>query len=186
MGPSKHNNPDSKVHGANMGPTWGLSAPDGPHVGPMNHAIRECHLISILILTIKIKRSHIRFIIIMGIPMPGKIVLILGPGVESVSNLSKISVFSQKFKLDLSRIGSKHGWFFLMHLKKLVISHHNTDCIIYLAQDCVIFLANLTLIQQSCTCPSPMLFHLRTMSTLQFYLKVEAPLPICQYICHPW
>ena len=28
------------VHGANMGPTWVLSAPDGPHVGPMNLAIR--------------------------------------------------------------------------------------------------------------------------------------------------
>ena len=33
--------PESKVHGANMGPTWVLSAPDGPHVGPMNLAIRE-------------------------------------------------------------------------------------------------------------------------------------------------
>ena len=32
--------PDSKVHWANMGPTWVLSAPDGPHVGPMNLAIR--------------------------------------------------------------------------------------------------------------------------------------------------
>ena len=32
--------PDSKVHGANMGPTWVLSAPDGPHVGLMNFAIR--------------------------------------------------------------------------------------------------------------------------------------------------
>ena len=32
--------PDSKVHGANTGPTWVLSAPDGPHVGPMNLAIR--------------------------------------------------------------------------------------------------------------------------------------------------
>ena len=32
--------PDSKVHGANMGPTWVLSAPDGPHVDPMNLAIR--------------------------------------------------------------------------------------------------------------------------------------------------
>ena len=31
---------DSKVHGANMGPTWVLSAPDGPHAGPMNLAIR--------------------------------------------------------------------------------------------------------------------------------------------------
>ena len=32
--------PDSKVHGANMGPTSILSAPDGPHVGHMNLAIR--------------------------------------------------------------------------------------------------------------------------------------------------
>ena len=28
--------PDSKVHGANMGPIWGRQDPDGPHVGPMN------------------------------------------------------------------------------------------------------------------------------------------------------
>ena len=35
--------PDSKAHGANMGPTWVLSAPDGPHVGPMNLAIRVCN-----------------------------------------------------------------------------------------------------------------------------------------------
>ena len=33
--------PDSKVHGTNMGPTWVLSAPDGPHIGPMNLAIRQ-------------------------------------------------------------------------------------------------------------------------------------------------
>ena len=33
--------PDNKVHGANMGPTRVLSAPDGPHIGPMNLAIRE-------------------------------------------------------------------------------------------------------------------------------------------------
>ena len=32
--------PDSKVHVANMGPTWVLSAPYGPHVGPMKLAIR--------------------------------------------------------------------------------------------------------------------------------------------------
>ena len=34
--------PDNKVHGAKMGPTWVLSAPDGPHVGPMNLPIRDC------------------------------------------------------------------------------------------------------------------------------------------------
>ena len=31
--------PDSKVHGANMGPIWGRQDPNGPHVGPMNFAI---------------------------------------------------------------------------------------------------------------------------------------------------
>ena len=33
--------PGSKVHGANAGSTWVLSAPYGPHVGPMNLAIRN-------------------------------------------------------------------------------------------------------------------------------------------------
>ena len=32
--------PDSKFHGTNMGPTWVLSAPDGPQVGPIKLAIR--------------------------------------------------------------------------------------------------------------------------------------------------
>ena len=31
--------PDSKVHGANMGPIWGRQDPGGSHVGPMNFAI---------------------------------------------------------------------------------------------------------------------------------------------------
>ena len=34
-----HGIPDSKVHGANMGPIWGRQDPGGPHVGPMNFAI---------------------------------------------------------------------------------------------------------------------------------------------------
>ena len=34
-------NPDSKVHGANMGPIWGRQDPGGPHVDPINLAIRE-------------------------------------------------------------------------------------------------------------------------------------------------
>ena len=32
---------DSKVHGANIRPTWGRQDPGGPHVGPMNLAIWE-------------------------------------------------------------------------------------------------------------------------------------------------
>ena len=31
--------PDSKVHGAHLGPIWGRQDPGGPHVGPMNFAI---------------------------------------------------------------------------------------------------------------------------------------------------
>ena len=34
-------NPDSKVRVANMGPTWVLAAPGGPHAGHMTLAIRE-------------------------------------------------------------------------------------------------------------------------------------------------
>ena len=34
-------NPESKVHGANMGPIWGRQGPGGPHVRPMNSAIWE-------------------------------------------------------------------------------------------------------------------------------------------------
>ena len=33
--------PDSKVHVAHMRPTWDLSAPGGPHIGPLNFAIRD-------------------------------------------------------------------------------------------------------------------------------------------------
>ena len=33
------NDPDSKVHRANMGPIWNRQDPGGPHVGPMNFAI---------------------------------------------------------------------------------------------------------------------------------------------------
>ena len=33
--------PDSKVRVANMGPTWVLADPGGPHVGPMNLAIKD-------------------------------------------------------------------------------------------------------------------------------------------------
>ena len=36
--------PDSKVHGANMGPIWGRQDPGGPHGGPMNFAFRTTRL----------------------------------------------------------------------------------------------------------------------------------------------
>ena len=36
--------PGSKVHVANMGPTWGRQDPGGPHVGSMNRAIGDASL----------------------------------------------------------------------------------------------------------------------------------------------
>ena len=39
ISPPNENIPNSKVHGANMGPIWGQQDPGGPHVGPMNFAI---------------------------------------------------------------------------------------------------------------------------------------------------
>ena len=41
--------PDTKVHGTNMGPTWVLSAPAGPLVGPMNLAIRVANAVELLL-----------------------------------------------------------------------------------------------------------------------------------------
>ena len=39
LGHFQERGPDSKVHGANMGPIWGRQDPGGSHVGPMNFAI---------------------------------------------------------------------------------------------------------------------------------------------------
>ena len=36
-----NNTPDRKVRGAYMGPTWGRQDPGGPHVGPMDLAIKD-------------------------------------------------------------------------------------------------------------------------------------------------
>ena len=50
------NIPDSKVHGANMGPIWGRQDPGGPHVGPMNFAIWDDNLY-----TISHRSQHLRY-----------------------------------------------------------------------------------------------------------------------------
>ena len=39
------NIPDSRDHGAKLGPTWVMSAPDGPHVRPMNLATKVYDLL---------------------------------------------------------------------------------------------------------------------------------------------
>ena len=40
-----YDSPDSKVHGANMGPIWGRQDPGGPHVGHINFVIWVCFLV---------------------------------------------------------------------------------------------------------------------------------------------
>ena len=44
--------PDSKFHGANMGPIWGRQDPGGPHVGPMNFVIWEGMCVSLRVLVL--------------------------------------------------------------------------------------------------------------------------------------
>ena len=62
------NIPDSKVHGANMGPTWILSVPGGPHVGPMNLAIRDELLCTVWGLVMKCYMLYVLHHIIVTIP----------------------------------------------------------------------------------------------------------------------
>ena len=51
--------PDSKVHEAKMGPTWGRQDPGWPHVGPMNFAIWDvCIIRSILLATLDTVQFH--------------------------------------------------------------------------------------------------------------------------------
>ena len=59
------NYPDSKVHGANMGPIWGRQDQGGPHVGPTNFAIWE----AITVLAIVLVPNFAR-------PSPGKMTMI--------------------------------------------------------------------------------------------------------------
>ena len=59
--------PDSKVHEANMGPTWVLSALGGPHVGPINFAIRVVYRAAHLIMCNFISNLSIVFMQFMGL-----------------------------------------------------------------------------------------------------------------------
>ena len=51
--------PDSKVHGANMGPIWGRQDPGGPHVGPMNLAIWHMGLIPLISIILSSGKNYI-------------------------------------------------------------------------------------------------------------------------------
>ena len=55
--------PDTKDHGANMGPIWGRQDPGGPHVGPIDFAVwvigQQAHLFKILQSSVVITWSNI-------------------------------------------------------------------------------------------------------------------------------
>ena len=60
-----HDIPDSKVHGANMGPTWVLSSPGGPHVGPMNLPIWDGYVYNSRSRTVHhIVRHHLVYVML--------------------------------------------------------------------------------------------------------------------------
>ena len=54
--------PDSKFLGANMGPIWVRQDPGGPHVGPMNLAMRDDNLSRAAVVTTKLHMFSPRFI----------------------------------------------------------------------------------------------------------------------------
>ena len=49
-------NPDSKVHGAYMGPIWGRQDRGGPHVGSMNFAIWEVSIFFVVLALIAVEQ----------------------------------------------------------------------------------------------------------------------------------
>ena len=89
--------PDSKVHGANMGPTWVLSAPYWPHVGPVNLATCEVSLAQLMVgvTSIFIMRRPICVTCTSKERLPW--FLNRGEGVIHFIRVRVLSVFSDKF-----------------------------------------------------------------------------------------
>ena len=76
---------DSKVHGANMGPTWALSAPDGPHVGPMNLAIMVSTVVLCLVYSCWFPIGH--NIVILYIQGSSNLPSVKTPGLPTFNSL---------------------------------------------------------------------------------------------------
>ena len=54
--------PDSKLHGANMGPIWGQQDAGGPHVGPMNLAIWDSYFVYMILKILLTKYTTLLFL----------------------------------------------------------------------------------------------------------------------------
>ena len=57
-----NNIPDSKLHGADMGPIWGRQDPGGPHVGLMNFAIWDMNCECLMNYCLSIANTYDRYI----------------------------------------------------------------------------------------------------------------------------
>ena len=103
--------PDSKVHGANMGPISGRQDPGGPHVGPMNFAIGDglerqtkyCRQwwrwSDIESAVIEVYAYKINLIIYLNIVV-----------VENLSIVNRITVVNRDHKIDISFTGNNHSF----------------------------------------------------------------------------
>ena len=99
--------PDNKVHGANMGPTWVLSAPDGPNVGPMNLAIRVFNTRFDTVFIQRVTYSHV-----MVTSSNGNILRVTGPLCpgEFPTQRPVTRSFDVFFDLGLNKRLSKQPW----------------------------------------------------------------------------
>ena len=91
--------PDSKVHGANMGPIWGQQDPGGSDVGPMNLAIW----------VVWVYAMHV-----MKTPSNGNIFRVTGLCGESTGRIPWQRLVTRSFDLRLNKRlskQSKHQWF---------------------------------------------------------------------------
>ena len=92
-GSAGERHPDSKVHGANMGPIWGRQDPGGPHAGPMNFVIWAV--------------SHCNAASQLAGPIHG---MILGDGGISIANVLEIPQSCRSVFLGPYSYGSPVAW----------------------------------------------------------------------------
>ena len=116
--------PDSKIHGANMGPTWVLSAPDGPHVGPTNLAIRH------IMLPCDVTRQWVDYELTMTFIcfksfLPGSIVQILGDIVLEYCFIKLYMIFSISMEMFIYYF-SKGGFHPTHHVFKWTNASHSS------------------------------------------------------------
>ena len=128
--------PDSKIHGANMGPSWVLSAPDGPHVGPMNLVMWVAFMMPFIhVLGVHVVIGSIQYylywkwkhVALRCWKHPGRVVNV-HPMITDIShNYSKKTQENTRNTVALHQVNFLH-WIILQKNKSEAITHiqHNT------------------------------------------------------------